>query len=283
MTAILQWNMGCGTRAQDAPCDATMTQRVQLLNQMLKIRAPSVIALQEAPDALESGTPLLRDYAIRRSRRNMVTAFRTSDWTPSAAVYNEDVSRYATWSTATFDATGDTLDFVNVHLPSRAKEDNPESTLRGILRGVSESRYSFTDAVRTIWVGDFNMDPWAEEFVSPEYLCAGRCPDTSARLAKGPHESPSPMFSPSWSLVGSHGKPRGTYYYEAALKERRFSGEPWHVFDLIALPIHYATSDCHSEIISSVGTCALSTGSAPHVPEATIGSDHFPVITFLSL
>ncbi len=276
---VLQWNMGfkTGTRAADG---ADLEFRLSVLATMLSQFKPSIIALQEIPPALRQEQQIFKGYQVGACDRGMLSAFLVRDWTLSSESYDGSINRHILRSTALYSSSGLFVDLINVHLPSRLRGvDAPRAELRLILKKLAEPNIALTDASRTIWIGDFNMDPWVEEISSPEFLCVNWCPDASREMARGMHDNPEPKFSPTWALLGKQGVPRGTYYYKNAYKEVAIVGGPWHLFDQIALPVGLADSRCKSMLVTSVKGQSLMRPDSPYIPDFNVGSDHFPIVT----
>ncbi len=171
---------------------------------------------------------------------------------------------------------------VLTHLPS--KRDWTESSQTAGAHNLAERIRQAERTVghsRTLLVGDLNMNPFEDGVVNANGLhgvMSRRIAEQGCRKVQG--ISYPFFYNPMWSLFGDwpHDPP-GTYYYRGSEHKAFF----WSMFDQLLirpeLLDRFGNSDL--EIVLSDGKVSFL--SASGVPNATIVSDHLPILFRLSL
>lgn len=170
---------------------------------------------------------------------------------------------------------------VVAHLPSKLhmahSDDRTQLTTRlGRLIRDEEAAIGHT---RTVVVGDLNMNPFESGVVGSEGLHGVM---TRAIAATGGREVGGEyrefFYNPMWQFFGERVEgPPGTYHSRAGGYTTYF----WHVPDQVL--VRPAMLECLSDvrIVHQVAARSLLTPSG--VPDASVGSDHLPLLFTLNL
>jgi Endonuclease/Exonuclease/phosphatase family. len=182
---------------------------------------------------------------------------------------------------------GNDLLLVAVHLPSKlymAPADQSQICTR-IARHVREEELK-AGHMRTIVVGDFNMNPFEDGLVSSEGFHAVMTRALAAKGARSVRQDDRPFFyNPMWNRFGEsltrglYGhRPAGTYYYADSKPVSLF----WHVFDqvLIRPDLLNCFDDQSLHIVTSAGDTSLL--KADQTPNSRAASDHLPIVFTLN-
>ena len=160
-----------------------------------------------------------------------------------------------------------------VHLRSRLHLDHPEDLI-GYAREAHEeiARHEATTGIlRTVVVGDFNMNPYDRGMVSADGFHAFmdrwqvRKPE---RTANG--RSRRKFYNPMWSLMGDLSRGPSASYYRPPGR----SGPGWQMFDGVILRPEIIGAFLPDEL-ELIATPPF--GTASGIPDKARGSDHFPL------
>jgi endonuclease/exonuclease/phosphatase family metal-dependent hydrolase len=134
---------------------------------------------------------------------------------------------------------------------------------------------------RTVLVGDLNMNPFQGGVILANGLHAVMARSIALRQSRRVQSNRYPFFyNPMWSLFGDATEgPPGTYYFENAQHDIFF----WNMFDQVLLrpdllPF-FRNEDL--KILTTDGT--ISFLSAKGLPDASVASDHLPILFKLHL
>jgi len=134
-------------------------------------------------------------------------------------------------------------------------------------------------------IGDLNMNPFESAMVSAVGLNASMSraiAHRGARTVQG--RSYHFFYNPMWGHFGDlAASPPGTYYRE----ESEHVGYFWHMFDQVLLRptlLQYFEHE-NLEIVSQIAPGGVQTSllSSRGVPDASIGSDHLPIVLGLTV
>ncbi len=170
-----------------------------------------------------------------------------------------------------------------IHLPSKLywSEDSQASECVDLARNIAEEEKQAGHG-RTVLIGDLNMDPFESGVVSANGLhgVMTRQLATSKNLRTVQGTQFPTFYNPMWGHFGDRtGGPSGGYYYERAEHKVYF----WHLFDQVLIRpdvLQYCPADPVS-IITRAGNTSLLTEL--DAPDATIASDHLPLLLRLSI
>lgn len=175
---------------------------------------------------------------------------------------------------------GQSFTLAAVHLPSKLHLDaDDQATLCGRwVRHVCEAEARLGH-VRTVVIGDLNMNPFEPGIVGAEGFHAVSSREVVARKKRSVFGEERPFFyNPMWSMMGDAEGPAGTYYYASSGPITYF----WNMFDQVLfrpeLAQHFAPGDV--VVASSAGGRSLL--GPVGTPNKRI-SDHLPIIATLRL
>jgi exonuclease III len=184
-------------------------------------------------------------------------------------------------------SAGNDLLLVAMHLPSKlhmATADQSQICTR-IARHIREEELK-VGHMRTLVVGDFNMNPFEDGLVSSEGFHAVMTRALAAKGGRLVRQDDRPFFyNPMWNRFGeslirsSYGlRPAGTYYYADSKPVSLF----WHVFDqvLIRPDLLDCFDDQNLHIVTSAGDTQLV--KTDQTPNSKVASDHLPVVFTLN-
>ena len=129
---------------------------------------------------------------------------------------------------------------------------------------------------RTVLVGDFNMQPFADGMTGAKGLHGVMSRQVASRGTRIVQTREYPLFyNPTWSLMGdlSEGPP-GSYYYENGQQVEYF----WWMFDQVLIRPELAakTGNGGCRLLTEIGGKTLL--DAKGRPDASQGSDHLPLL-----
>ena len=129
---------------------------------------------------------------------------------------------------------------------------------------------------RTVLVGDFNMQPFADGMTGAKGLHGVMSRQVASRGTRIVQTREYPLFyNPTWSLMGdlSEGPP-GSYYYENGQQVEYF----WWMFDQVLIRPELAakTGNGGCRFLTEIGGKTLL--DAKGRPDASQGSDHLPLL-----
>lgn len=169
-----------------------------------------------------------------------------------------------------------------LHLPSKLywRDASQSSECYEVSRMIQETELQVGHS-RTILVGDFNMNPFEEGFVSAVGLNAVMCKGIAQREARTVQGKLYPFFyNPMWSHIGDETPgPPGTYYRSSSEHVNYF----WNAFDQVLVRPHllrYLDRD-FVEVLKSDGVRPLLTTNG--LPDSSLASDHLPILFRLNL
>ena len=167
-----------------------------------------------------------------------------------------------------------------VHLPSKlflTTEDQAALCCRWV-RYICEAETK-VGHLRTVVIGDLNMNPFEPGVVGAEGLHAVSSRAVAGRKTRTVLDKERPLFyNPMWAMMGDAVGPPGTYYYASSKPITYF----WNTFDQILLRPELARYFVPGDIVvaSSVGDKSLlSPGGLPNNKV----SDHLPIIGTIRL
>lgn len=135
--------------------------------------------------------------------------------------------------------------------------------------------------MRTVLVGDLNMNPFEDGMISAGGLHALMSQNVVARETRIVQGEAYPFFyNPMWSLLGDASSgPPGTYYYQSADHKALF----WNMFDqvLVRPVLLDRFSNEGVEIVQSSRNDSLLSPSG--LPNQELYSDHLPIVFKLNL
>ncbi len=149
-----------------------------------------------------------------------------------------------------------------------------------ISRSIAEAE-SGVGHMNTVFVGDFNMNPFEEGVIGAFGFHAVMSRTIAKKQKRTVKRIKYPFFyNPMWNLFGDKtGGPLGTYY--------RWGSNPieyfWHIFDqvLIRPDLLERFHDGDLEIVTSDGTNSFIFHDG--IPDTNNASDHLPLVFKLSL
>ena len=135
---------------------------------------------------------------------------------------------------------------------------------------------------RTIFFGDFNMNPFEEGLVSSDFLHATMCKSIAKKRKRVVDELEYPFFyNPMWNLFGDfRDGPPGTYYFQGSTPLVYF----WHIFDQVLIRpdlVDYFNNE-GLKIITSCGD-GVKLINDNGIPNSSLFSDHLPLLFSLNL
>lgn len=168
-----------------------------------------------------------------------------------------------------------------VHLPSKLYRNSEEQSLLATrFRTTIQEIEKQLGHSRTVFFGDFNMDPFEIGMINSESFHAVM--DQAVALEESRIVDREPryfLYNPMWSLMGDLSKgPPGTYY-----RRRGAVSYFWHTFDQVLLRpslIQYLDPS-NLTVITEIGHHSLLQDNGR--PDMDIASDHLPVFFRLEL
>jgi hypothetical protein len=164
-----------------------------------------------------------------------------------------------------------------VHLPSKLHwDDDSQSAECGELgREISEAEDQ-AGHIRTVLVGDFNMNPFERGMVETTGLHGTMSRTIAQRQSRIVQDRQYRFFyNPMWSHLGdSRQRAAGSYYYDSAKHVNYF----WNTFDqvLIRPDLIGGFDPDRLSILTKVG--ALDLVRSDGRPDVTKFSDHLPIV-----
>ena len=168
------------------------------------------------------------------------------------------------------------------HFPSKLFFSGPSQTAESAALSARIRRTeNKVGHARTILVGDLNMNPFEDGMVNANGFHAVMSKDIARKKVRTVQGQQYPFFyNPMWSVFGDASLgPPGTYYYSRAEHRMLF----WNVFDqvLVRPSLLNSFSNDDLEILCSDGTTSLLTKNG--LPNASLASDHLPILFKLAL
>ncbi len=167
-----------------------------------------------------------------------------------------------------------------VHLPSKLHRDTEDQTTL-CCRWVGNICDAETKAghVRTVVIGDLNMNPFEPGVVGSEGLHAVSSRTVAARKTrKVLNEERRLFYNPMWSVMGDAASPPGTYYYASSDPITYF----WNAFDQILLRPDLARYFVPGDVAVVYSAGGKSLLNSRGVPNNKI-SDHLPIMGTIRL
>ncbi len=134
---------------------------------------------------------------------------------------------------------------------------------------------------RTVFVGDFNMNPFEDGVVSANGFNAVMTRRIAERKSRIVQNREYPFFyNPMWSIFGDGSPgPPGTYYYNSSQHKNFF----WNMFDQVLIRPDLLSCFRNEElkIIDSDGNISFMTSHG--IPDDCVASDHLPILFKLRL
>lgn len=159
-----------------------------------------------------------------------------------------------------------------VHLPSKLHGGTLRRRL--VVNSLVEDIRNLEIALKTdktLIVGDFNENPYEEDFVNPDGLFAVSSYVEAKRRTRILEGKEYQMFyNPMWNLFGDFTEPYGTYFYNG-------DGECWNIFDQVVISpsLRERFVDRNLKIVTeTLSTNLLKFNGRPN----TEYSDHLPII-----
>lgn len=161
-------------------------------------------------------------------------------------------------------------------LDKRNHDDRSQSMNMTILRSFIEESEILSNCDKTIFVGDFNMNPFEDGIISAAGLHAVLAKSVAKDVSRVVDGNEYKMFyNPMWKLMGNEGEVApGTYYYNSAKHYSFF----WHTFDQVIIRPKLIENfvDDELRIITQIGVFNLLTSSKR--PNKATASDHLPIV-----
>jgi hypothetical protein len=171
---------------------------------------------------------------------------------------------------------------IAAHLSSKLFQDTDDQALTAtrIARLIEQAEQKIGHT-RTVVIGDLNMNPFEVGVVGAEAFHAVMSRTVATRETRivGGEEKRF-FYNPMWGRLGETNLgPPGTYFYNSSKQVAYF----WNMFDQILLrPALLSSFDENDlEVITKAGTLSLLTNSG--IPDASLASDHLPILFRLSL
>ncbi len=169
---------------------------------------------------------------------------------------------------------------VGAHLPSRLHFSEESLKIEcGELGQAIAKEEAAADHKRTVVFGDLNVNPFEAGMIATGGLHAVMSKETALRGSRTVQARKYDFFyNPMWAHLGDHSDgPPGTFYYEKAEHVVHF----WNVFDQVllrpALLGQFKPSDV--TVLTEAGQLSLLQTNGR--PNASIASDHLPVLVEL--
>ena len=289
---ILQWNMGiyrdkkAATKAtatvyasQSAKNEARLTE---MLQNLIAEYQPTLIALQEAPEAAVRRVLSMAGYSFEVGSVNIITAWKNAVWSGSVST-SISYYRMLGLEMQLLTSTQKTYKVLvcNVHLSSRLHggEENPVHDLEMMADELKAYRRRNVD-VEEIILGDFNLEPHQAELQKKTVLHGNRSlAFVAEQEAKRPaYDRYRVLYNPSWRLYGAETSPHGSHYFSGGKK-----GGPWFILDQALFSSGLASSPANVQMVTTV-TCATTKVAKTLLskkvsqPDRKIGSDHLPLV-----
>lgn len=251
---------------------ANVTRRVALLKEIVAIHAPTLLALQEAPDDAILRAALGAVYDLVSSVAGVCSAFDTRRWACDEKDSSEP--KVVTVGLSALGA-GTSLWLVNVHAPALwvDQTDKLKFMSQTVRQKLVTLRQKPGDRAEIV-AGDFNMPPFAQGIVRDIGLHANRHLPWVERRQTGVERA---LFNPTWKLFANHDGASGTYY-----SSKLGDDGPWHAIDQI-LVTHDLSTDFRLATIDAVGLTGLRKAAGKGAPDAETGSDHLPLLAHLNV
>lgn len=161
------------------------------------------------------------------------------------------------------------------HLPSRFHTDEHDQrlvvrSLAADIRGLEDRR----GHLRTVVVGDFNMNPFDAGVTAFDELHAVMCRTVAGREVRTVRGKEDRLFyNPMWGLFGDRTPgPPGTYYRSRGGVVNYY----WHLYDQVLLRPAIADALTDLRILDTDGEESLVT--ADGLPDQRSASDHLPIL-----
>jgi hypothetical protein len=169
-----------------------------------------------------------------------------------------------------------------LHLPSKFDWSSPSqsSECYEVANMIKEAEQEVGHS-RTILVGDFNMNPFEDGFVSANGFNAVMCRRIAGRKNRIVQKREYPFFyNPMWNCFGDETPgPPGTYFYNVY----EHVGYFWNMFDQVLIRPELLTCIDNNSvtILDSDGT--ISFLNSQGIPDSNIVSDHLPILFKINL
>jgi len=171
---------------------------------------------------------------------------------------------------------------VVVHSPSKRnwKEESQAFECRELAADIRKAEEE-VGHTRTVLVGDLNMNPFEGGMIAANGLHAVMTRDVALKRPRMIQARRYPFFyNPMWGHFGDATEgPPGTYYFERAEQAIFF----WNMFDQVLLRpdlLPYFRNE-ELKILTEDGTTSFL--SARGLPDASVASDHLPILFKLHL
>jgi hypothetical protein len=168
-----------------------------------------------------------------------------------------------------------------IHFPSKLSWSDASQAMR-IVEVASKIRIaeSRVGHLRTVLVGDLNMNPFEDGIISANGFHAVMSKMVAGKQSRVVQGERYPFFyNPMWSLFGdAPQEPPGTYYYTSGLISFF-----WNMFDQVLIRPELLSSFSHDNlnILTSAGNTSLLTSDGR--PNSKMASDHLPLLFSLDL
>jgi hypothetical protein len=192
-------------------------------------------------------------------------------------VYNTPDNRLSIWKVALAEKP---FLLCLVHFPSHQfwdKESISEHAVE-VINQIRLQETQFSHSLRTIIVGDFNMNPYDAGMLSSLKFAAVSARELAAKKRTVQQMEYRLFYNPMWSHFGDRSQgPPGTYFYKSA----EHVNPGWHMLDQVLLSPEIMDELQDVQIIDSDGRETMSTEAGQ--PNGRRISDHFAVLfTLLS-
>lgn len=226
---------------------------------------------------IESNSKLkYKDFMSTNNRLTVLSRFDSNYFFNESDNYGGN-----TWCVMRFELPRITsFNLVAVHLPSKIHWDETSQALEAANMMFFVRDYEELYHNRTIFIGDFNMNPYEAGMVSSIGLHGMKdltIVANQSRVVQGQHYNY--CYNPMWNFLGDKSELPGTYFMQKAIHNNVM----WNTFDQVLIRhslVKYLPTNC-VELVTKIGSTKLIDQRTNRIN--TEYSDHLPIILTINL